>query len=142
MVAAIASLTLAACGSSGADPGAAAARERSALPLRAMRGADARVIATAAAGTFLGMRAEGASPGLYFGLWDPRRGVFVRAYGSARRGRGRASVADAVRIGSISKSFTATVVLQLVAERSVALGGTVGAYAPDLAARFLRLKAS
>jgi D-alanyl-D-alanine carboxypeptidase len=76
------------------------------------------------------------APEVYIGVWDPRTGVFMHAYGHAVRGGTRATVADHVRIGSITKTFTATVILQLVAQGHLSLGGTVARYDPTLAKQF------
>src|ERR1700744_4477141 len=65
----------------------------------------------------------------------------MHAYGSAGRGEARATVADHVRIGSITKTFTATVILQLVAQGKLSLSGTVARYDPALAAHFPPLTA-
>lgn len=74
-------------------------------------------------------------PALYVGIVDPKSGAVVRAYGSAAPGRA-ATPGDSVRIGSISKTFTATVVLRLVAEGKLALPQTIARAAPAVAARF------
>jgi D-alanyl-D-alanine carboxypeptidase len=74
-------------------------------------------------------------PALYVGIVDPKTGAVVRAYGSAAPGRA-ATTADSVRIGSISKTFTATVVLHLVAVGKLALTQTIAQAAPAVAARF------
>jgi amidase len=76
-------------------------------------------------------------PAVYLGIWDPERGAYVAAYGTADRETGRlANVEDTFRIGSISKTFTAAVILQLVDEGLVSLGDTVANADADLAARF------
>ena len=76
------------------------------------------------------------APAVYIGVWDPRTGLFMHAYGNAVRGGTRATVADHVRIGSITKTFTATVILQLVAQGKLSLGGTVARYDPALTKQF------
>lgn len=76
-------------------------------------------------------------PALYIGIWDPERGAYTAAYGTADLDSGRAaSVEDHLRIGSISKTFTGAVVLQLVDEGLVELDATVEETAPELASRF------
>jgi D-alanyl-D-alanine carboxypeptidase len=73
-------------------------------------------------------------PAIYVGVWDPDRGVYQQAYGLADVADERpASVDDHFRIGSISKTFTATVMLQLIDEGLLALDDTVAAVDPDLA---------
>jgi D-alanyl-D-alanine carboxypeptidase len=72
-------------------------------------------------------------PGLLLGVWDPQKGVYK---GVADTVSGRAPVvADAFRAGSVTKTFTATLILQLVAEGKLRLDATVSAYAPKLAKR-------
>ncbi|MFE7638115.1 serine hydrolase domain-containing protein, partial [Kitasatospora sp. NPDC057518] len=68
---------------------------------------------------------------------------FVRVTGSAGRFEGSSAEGGAAvdargrfRIGSISKVFTATVVLQLAAEGRIDLDGSVRRYLPDLPAQF------
>jgi D-alanyl-D-alanine carboxypeptidase len=61
-------------------------------------------------------------PGIVAGVWVPGRGSFVAATGLAVRQTGRALRArDTFRIGSITKTFTATVILQLVQEGKLRL---------------------
>ena len=74
---------------------------------------------------------------LYIGVWDPERGAYTAACGLADAAAGRAaSVDDHFRIGSISKTFTAAVILQLVDEGLLALDQLVAEADPDLAERF------
>jgi D-alanyl-D-alanine carboxypeptidase len=48
------------------------------------------------------------------GVWQPGRGNWVRAFGIGNRSTGRrARLKDHVRIASITKTFTATAILQL-----------------------------
>jgi D-alanyl-D-alanine carboxypeptidase len=54
-------------------------------------------------------------PGLSVGIWSPARGSYVRAFGVADIASGRPmTLADHVRVGSVTKPFTATLVLQEV----------------------------
>ena len=74
---------------------------------------------------------------LYIGVWDPARGAYTAAYGMADAAVGRAaSVVDHFRIGSISKTFTAAVILQLIDEGLLTLDQTVAEADPGLAERF------
>jgi D-alanyl-D-alanine carboxypeptidase len=67
--------------------------------------------------------AESGYPGLVAGIWVPGRGSFVSATGLAvRRPRQALRVRDTFRIGSITKTFTATLILQLVQEGKLRLG--------------------
>jgi CubicO group peptidase (beta-lactamase class C family) len=54
-------------------------------------------------------------PGVSVGVWQPGRGKWVRAFGIGNRKTGRpARITDHVRTASITKTFTATAILQLV----------------------------
>ncbi|MFV2063418.1 MAG: serine hydrolase domain-containing protein, partial [Chloroflexota bacterium] len=75
-------------------------------------------------------------PAVYIGVWDPERGAYLQAYGLADVADERpAGIDDRFRIGSASKTFMATVMLQLVEEGLVALDDTVADADPDLAER-------
>jgi D-alanyl-D-alanine carboxypeptidase len=68
------------------------------------------------------MQASGY-PGVVAGLWVPGKGSFVSATGLAdRRSKRPVRTRDVFRIGSVTKTFTATVVLQLVEEGKLRLG--------------------
>jgi D-alanyl-D-alanine carboxypeptidase len=72
-------------------------------------------------------------PGAAIEVDDPRCGRWAGTSGVADLRTGRPmSAAGQVRIGSITKTFTATVVLQLVAEGRVSLGAPVERYLPGL----------
>jgi D-alanyl-D-alanine carboxypeptidase len=76
-------------------------------------------------------------PAFYVGVWSPERGVYQQAYGLADVANARAaSIDDHFRIGSISKTFGAAVILQLVDEGLLALEDTVADVDPALAERF------
>ena len=76
-------------------------------------------------------------PAFYVGLWSPERGVYQQAYGLADVANGRAaSIDDHFRIGSVSKTFGAAVILQLVDEGLLALDDTVADADPALAEQF------
>ena len=62
---------------------------------------------------------QGAIPGALVGLWSPDRGTWVQAMGIGDLATaGPITMDDHLRIASITKTFTATVVLQLVDEGS------------------------
>jgi D-alanyl-D-alanine carboxypeptidase len=106
-----------------------------ARPDKPMSAADAAAIAK----TVSALQAKDAAeaPAVLVGVWDPAKGVYTGAFGTSDLATGAAaSVRDTVRIGSLTKTFVATVVLQLVAEGKLALDGTVGRYVPALAARY------
>lgn len=129
-------LTLGACSSDGSTgaPTTTTSGPKSdgTLTTTPMGRADAAKADAAARAAFkaLGDRA----PALYVGVWDPDKGYFTKGYGNAAIGGANATVADSLRIGSITKSFTATVVLQLVADGSIDMAAKVGTYLPDLVA--------
>ncbi|OAH12981.1 serine hydrolase domain-containing protein [Streptomyces jeddahensis] len=68
-------------------------------------------------------------PGVIVGLWIPGKGSYVRAFGVADKSSG-APMSDGLRmrIGSETKTFTATAVLRLVDEGKVGLDDTVSKY--------------
>ena len=80
--------------------------------------------------------AEGATdeiPALLVGVWDPDEGVYTTAVGTADlESEAEAQVEDAFRIGSITKTFIATLVLEQVAQGSVELDTPVAEYLPEL----------
>jgi D-alanyl-D-alanine carboxypeptidase len=72
-------------------------------------------------------------PGAVVGVWTSGEGAWVAARGLADRDAGREMQAeDLLRIGSITKTFTATVVLQLAEEGLISLDDTLEAYFPDM----------
>jgi D-alanyl-D-alanine carboxypeptidase len=78
----------------------------------------------------------GASPGFLYGVWDPVRGVHLEAFGVADHESGAAmEVDDSFRIGSITKTFTATAVLLLVDDGKVRLDEPIATYAGSLTDR-------
>ena len=63
------------------------------------------------------------TPGMVVGIWDPKRGTLVKGYGTGDLTDPKATIAidDHVRIASVTKSFTATAILQLVAANKLSL---------------------
>ncbi len=74
-----------------------------------------------------------APPGLWVGVWDPAKGVYLTAQGDAADGQ-PATIEDHFRIGSITKTYTGAIIMQMIEEGTVALDDTVGELLPDLAA--------
>jgi D-alanyl-D-alanine carboxypeptidase len=75
-------------------------------------------------------------PAVHVGIWDPDKGFLMKAYGEAEQGSVPATVDDTFRIGSITKTFTATVILLLVDGGALALGDTIEDAAPEIAAKY------
>lgn len=77
--------------------------------------------------------AEFKIPGAIAGLWFPGRGEWVGTAGIGNPATGKApGIDDRVRIGSVSKSFTATVVLQLVDEGLLSLDDPLSRWEPQV----------
>ena len=124
---------LAACseGSEGAGPSS----ERwsgTAPPTQQMSAADAELIDDAAT---TALAAAPDQPGMWIGVWDPAKGVYIAAYGEAVDGQTAATPEDHSRIGSVTKTFTAAAVLQQVAAGQLSLDDTIEDVLPDLAER-------
>jgi len=71
-------------------------------------------------------------PGLWVGVWNEEQGAFLRGYGEAAPGRA-ATPADRTRIGEITETMTATVVLAQVAAGRFGLDDTLVEIDPDIA---------
>jgi len=70
-------------------------------------------------------------PGAIVGVWVSERGEWTAAVGIADRGTGQEmSVTDLMRIGGVTKSFTATLVLQLVDEGMLGLEDPLAGFCP------------
>jgi D-alanyl-D-alanine carboxypeptidase len=73
------------------------------------------------------------APGVLYGVWDPKRGVFQKGYGLADvEAKTPAEPDQSFRIGSITKTFTATAVLLLVDDGKVDLDKPVATYTGNL----------
>ena len=72
------------------------------------------------------------APGTIAAVSSPA-GTWVKAYGVADRATGAAMTTDLHhRIGSVTKTFTATVILQLASEGTLSLTDPVNTYVPDV----------
>jgi D-alanyl-D-alanine carboxypeptidase len=72
-------------------------------------------------------------PGVGVGVWQPGRGSWVRAFGIGnRKTGGPARIKDHVRIASITKSFTATAILQLVDQGRLSLDDHLSMFVPGI----------
>lgn len=75
--------------------------------------------------------ADGAAPGAIVGIWVNGKGSWVQARGvSDVRNNTPVSTADHVRIASVTKTFVATAVLQLVDSKKLSLDDTVARFVP------------
>ena len=79
-------------------------------------------------------------PGMWIGIWDPAKGFYTQAYGSAVTDGAKAAIDQHGRIGSITKTFTITAVLQQVAAGTLKLESTIGEVLPDLATKYPAIK--
>jgi D-alanyl-D-alanine carboxypeptidase len=72
---------------------------------------------------------EYQAPGVMVGIWIPGKGTYVSAQGKADLATGEAmQIDDHVRVGSITKTFTVTVLLQLVEQNLLGLDDPVSKY--------------
>lgn len=114
---------LAAC-----SPGAAAPPSaQSAPPAAGFSAAEIAKIDAAAAASL----ANGTT-GTVVSITDPRRGTFLKAYGTADTAGAPLSPDMHYRIASVTKTFTADAVLRLVDQGKVALNDPIATYVPDL----------
>ncbi|MGW3098503.1 serine hydrolase domain-containing protein [Streptomyces sp. NPDC001102] len=75
------------------------------------------------------VRRQAGIPGAVVGLWMPGKGCYVRASGVADTSTGRPMTPDVhERIGSETKTFTATALLQLVDDHRVRLDDPISRY--------------
>ncbi len=75
---------------------------------------------------------ENNLPGVAVGVWIPGEGNYVAAFGKANLETERArEAADPFRIASITKTFTATAILQLVDEGKLSTSDTLDRWYPD-----------
>ena len=80
--------------------------------------------------------AGGQVPGMWIGIWDSEKGSHLTAAGEAVLG-GTAAEPDQIgRIGSVTRTFTATAVLREVSEGRVSLDDRIEQLLPDLAEEF------
>ena len=75
-------------------------------------------------------------PGLWIGVWDPDKGHYLQAYGDAVKGGEAAAVEQHGRIGSVTKTFTVTAILQQVAAGNLSLESTISEVLPELAEQY------
>ncbi|MEU1313044.1 serine hydrolase domain-containing protein [Streptomyces cinnamoneus] len=72
---------------------------------------------------------EANVPGVTVGLWTPDKGRYVRSFGIADKSNGRKMSSDMyIRIGSETKTFTVTALLELVDQGKLNLDDPIGKY--------------
>ena len=72
---------------------------------------------------------EAEVPGVTVGIWTPHQGSYVSSYGVADKSSGRIMTPNLyMRIGSETKMFTVTALLQLVDQGKVGLDDPIGKY--------------
>ncbi|MGW7524226.1 serine hydrolase domain-containing protein [Streptomyces sp. NPDC054783] len=72
---------------------------------------------------------EASIPGVTVGIWTPGQQSYVRSFGVADKSSGQRMAPDLyVRIGSETKTFTVTALLQLVDQKKVGLDDPIGKY--------------
>jgi len=72
-------------------------------------------------------------PGIIGGIWIPGKGEYTFSKGTSELGKDNPRTMDqSIRIGSITKTFTATVFLQLCDEGKVALNDKLDKYFPQV----------
>ena len=72
-------------------------------------------------------------PGVVLGVWQPGKGNYLEAFGVKNIETGEPMETHLqYRVGSITKTFISTVILQLVDEGLISLDDTVDAYVPQI----------
>ena len=98
--------------------------------------AEVAALIDEAATAYLANAGANGGTAVYVAVSDPDQGDYIAAYGDAGVDGPAATTADSFRIGSITKSFTAAVMLQLIDEGELSLGDTVEDVHPGLAVDF------
>nr|WP_317852517.1 serine hydrolase domain-containing protein [Streptomyces venezuelae] len=76
---------------------------------------------------------KAAVPGVVVGLWAPGKGAYVQAFGVADKSTGAPMTTNIYqRIGSETKMFTVTALLQLAEQGKVGLDDPIGKYIADV----------
>jgi D-alanyl-D-alanine carboxypeptidase len=112
-------------GVSGAQLGRRAQEAQSGFSLATIRALNSIVVTAMAAS---------ATPGMEVGVWVPGQGTFVHAFGTSDIGEHTPlTQSDHFRIASVTKTFTATAVLQLVDRNRLRLGAHLSSFVPGIA---------
>ncbi|MCU1478026.1 MAG: class beta-lactamase-related serine hydrolase [Subtercola sp.] len=111
------------------DPGAVIAATPTAVSTTAALPAALTASLDAAARSSF---AQAAAPGAIVGVRTPQ-GTWTAAYGIADPGTGAPMTLDMhTRIGSVTKTFTGTLIMQLAEEGKLSLDDTIGKYIPGI----------
>jgi D-alanyl-D-alanine carboxypeptidase len=77
-------------------------------------------------------RAQAGFPGVIVGVWSPN-GTWIGTSGTMGQGKeGTPTPSDHTRIGSLTKTVTATVLLQLFEDGKISLDDPIGKYVPGI----------
>lgn len=115
-------------GAAGTDSPAAASVSLPSEPMGEERAAEIEALAAA-----ITEQSGEEVPALLVGVWDPDDGFYTTALGKADLGsEDEAQVEDGFRIGSLTKTFIATLVLGQVDQGSLELDAPVSEYLPEL----------
>ncbi|MYW20148.1 serine hydrolase [Streptomyces sp. SID2955] len=117
----------------GAAPAAVPAAHLSGTPSPPAAGPDVRPLTPAVArrldAAVQRVMREANVPGVTVGVWTPGQKSYVRSFGVADKATGRKMAPDLyTRIGSETKTFTVTALLQLVDQGKVGLDDPIGEY--------------
>lgn len=101
-----------------------------------VRPADAPAYPAATAARFQAVldqtRQQMGFPGVIAGVWSPQ-GTWVGTSGTTGQGQTAAPMPqDLTRVGSVTKTMTTTIILQLAAEGKLSLDDTIGRYVPGM----------
>jgi D-alanyl-D-alanine carboxypeptidase len=87
---------------------------------------------TSQIGNFAKERIGDGITGVVVGIRDPNHGYLMQAYGDADTAGTPMSTRMHYRIASVTKTFTATAILQLVDQGKVGLGDPIGDFVPRI----------
>ncbi|WP_432028979.1 serine hydrolase domain-containing protein [Streptomyces sp. 1222.5] len=130
---AVTAATLLAPTAAGAVPAAPPAVSAAGSPAPSPSGPDVRALTPAVARqldtSVERVMREANVPGVTVGIWTPGQPDYVRSFGVADKASGRKMTPDLfMRIGSETKTFTVTALLQLADQGKVGLDDPIGTY--------------
>lgn len=130
---AVTAATLLAPTAAGAVPAAPPAASTAGSPAPSPSGPDVRALTPAVARqldtSVERVMREANVPGVTVGIWTPGQPDYVRSFGVADKASGRKMTPDLfMRIGSETKTFTVTALLQLADQGKVGLDDPIGKY--------------